>query len=406
MTASGKRTGRPATARTVLRAALSDLLDDGTGQVHPALAGLLEDLAAMPVPGRGLNWLRNNPEAGRYLRGLARGDIPLTHEGLHELPSWRAAAHLRDLLMAAGALPRIDRQIMLFDRWSRLELRAVADPGHAQILRQFTTWHLLARMRARAARQPLTAGSRNAAANEFALARKFLTWLASQGRQLHQAIQADIDTWYATRPQPDALRRFLNWAMTSRRMPRLDIPARAGSQRAPISQHRRLALLNRFLTDQAIPLRTRVGACLLLLYAQPVTRLVRLTVDDVLCHDGQVSIRLGDPPTPVPEPFASMLTGLAASRANMNTAANPACAWLFPGGRAGQPLTPGALLQQLRALGVPAAQARTSAFRQLVLQAPAPVAARALGYSPGTATEHVLAAGGTWSRYPARRSDR
>jgi len=120
----------------------------------------------------------------------------------------------------------------------------------------------------------------------------------------------------------------------------------------------------------------------------------------------ELSIRLGDPPTPVPEPFASMLTGLAASRANMNTAANPACAWLFPGGRAGQPLTPGALLQQLRALGVPAAQARTSAFRQLVLQAPAPVAARALGYSPGTATEHVLAAGGTWSRYPARRSDR
>jgi hypothetical protein len=124
----------------------------------------------------------------------------------------------------------------------------------------------------------------------------------------------------------------------------------------------------------------------------------------VLCHDGQVSIRLGDPPTPVPEPFASMLTGLAANRANMNTAANPACAWLFPGGRAGQPLTPGALLQQFRALGVPAVQARTSAFRQLVLQAPAPVAAHALGYSPTAAAGHVLAAGGTWSRYPGSRA--
>jgi hypothetical protein len=96
-----------------------------------------------------------------------------------------------------------------------------------------------------------------------------------------------------------------------------------------------------------------------------------------------------------------MLTELAANRANMNTAANPACLWLFPGGRAGQPLTPGALVQQLRALGVAATQTRTAAFRQLVLQAPAPVVARALGYSSGTATCHVIAAGGTWHRYPA-----
>ena len=71
-----------------------------------------------------------------------------------------------------------------------------------------------------------------------------------------------------------------------------------------------------------------------------------------------------------------MLTELAANRANMNTAANPACLWLFPGGRAGQPLTPGALVQQFRALGVAATQTRTAAFRQLVLQAPAPVVAR------------------------------
>ncbi len=99
-----------------------------------------------------------------------------------------------------------------------------------------------------------------------------------------------------------------------------------------------------------------------------------------------------------------MLADLAASRPNMNTAANPGCDWLFPGGRPGQPLTPGALLRQLRAHGVPVTQARTAAFRQLVLQAPAPVIARALSYSPGTAAGHVTAAGGTWSRYPATRA--
>jgi hypothetical protein len=41
-----------------------------------------------------------------------------------------------------------------------------------------------------------------------------------------------------------------------------------------------------------------------------------------------------------------------------------------------------------------------------VLQAPAPVVACALGYSPSTATKHVIAAGGTWSRYPAAHAGR
>jgi hypothetical protein len=83
-------------------------------------------------------------------------------------------------------------------------------------------------------------------------------------------------------------------------------------------------------------------------------------------------------------------------------AANPACSWLFLGGRAGQPRDPGAFLQQFRALGIPT-QVRTVAFRQLVLQAPAPVVAHALGYSPAAATCHVIVADGIWHRYPATR---
>ena len=75
----------------------------------------------------------------------------------------------------------------------------------------------------------------------------------------------------------------------------------------------------------------------------------------------------------------------------------------FPGGRAGQPITPGALVQQFRARrrghpdlhrGVPPAR----------LAGPALVVARALGYSLGTATCRVIAAGGTWHRYPATRT--
>jgi hypothetical protein len=325
---------------------------------------------------------------------------------LLDLPSWRTAAHLCDLLMAVGALVAVDRQILLFERWYRSEVKAVSDPQHAQALRQFTTWRLLPRMRARAASQFLTSGTRNAAAHEFSKARQYLVWLADRGRCLQDSTQADIDAWYATATDPDATRTFLKWAIASRAMPRLDVPARRHAERTPISQHRRLALIRQFLTDKRIELRTRVAGCLLLLYAQPVSRLARLTLDDIITgDDGQVFIRLGDPPTPVPEPFAAMLTELAANRVNMNTAANPGCQWLFPGQRVGQPLMPIGLRRQLHELGIPLTQARTAAFRQLVLQAPPPVVARSLGFDYGTATEHAIAAGGNWNRYPAARRD-
>ncbi len=174
------------------------------------------------------------------------------------------------------------------------------------------------------------------------------------------------------------------------------------------------------LTDDTIALHTRVAAGLLLLFAQPLTRIVQLTIDDVICspHDrgqdsgqdnGQdVYLRLGTPSTPVPQPLAGLLIELVGARANMNTASNPGSNWLFPGGRAGQPLTPGALRQHFQALGLPTIPARTAALSQLVLQAPAPVIAAALGYCDSTAEKHRLAAGGTWGRYstlPRREHD-
>ena len=90
-------------------------------------------------------------------------------------------------------------------------------------------------------------------------------------------------------------------------------------------------------------MRERVAGLLLLLYAQSASRIVRLTVDDV-CHvDGQVFLRLGGPPVPVPAPFADLLLALVGDRANMVTATNHDAPWLFPGRRAGQPLLPRSL---------------------------------------------------------------
>lgn len=126
--------------------------------------------------------------------------------------------------------------------------------------------------------------------------------------------------------------------------------------------------------------RARIAACLVLLFAQPVSRVVRLTTDDVLRHDTDVLLRLGDPPSSVPEPVATLLLDYITALPDRTAAVNAESRWLFPGRRANQPIYPASLRDGLRGPGVPLQRARTSSIRHLVLQAPAPVIAKAPGY--------------------------
>ena len=218
-------------------------------------------------------------------------------------------------------------------------------------------------MRARADRNPLTATSRRFASEQFTAARTFLAWLDGRGGTPGACTQADIDIWHATHldHQKNTVRAFLNWTMKNRIMARLDLPVIKPGKGNQISQHRRLELLRRAVTDDHPPLRTRVAACLMLLYAQPVSRLRRLTIDDVIRQDGEVLIRLGDPPAPVPEPFAAMLLELSRQPGEHEHRHQPGRPLAVPGQRAGQPLNAGTILEELRQLGFSTATARPSA---------------------------------------------
>ncbi len=153
------------------------------------------------------------------------------------------------------------------------------------------------------------------------------------------------------------------------------------------------------LTGHDLPLQPRTAAAIVLLYAQPLSPVVRLSVDDVLHDADRTLLRLGDPPSPVSEPVAALLRELLSNRTNMNTATNHDSRWLFPGRRAGEPMNADVLSAQVNALGVPTTAGRASAIRQHVLQMPAPVVADALGYHQVTTARLAAQSGGTWSRY-------
>lgn len=137
----------------------------------------------------------------------------------------------------------------------------------------------------------------------------------------------------------------------------------------------------------------------MLLYAQPTSRLVRLSIDDVILDGSHVALRLGNPPAPVPEPFAAVLLSYLSQRTCPQTMANPDSRWLFPGRRPGQPMHENTLRIQMRQLGVCGA-GRHAAIRHLVLQAPPPVVAKALGYHHKTTTQLAAEGGGTGTAIP------
>ena len=73
-------------------------LDDGNGRIRPELVPLAELLTSMNNPLTGLSWISSRPgrsaPAADLLEGLGRGDIERSHDELHRLQPWRAAAHL------------------------------------------------------------------------------------------------------------------------------------------------------------------------------------------------------------------------------------------------------------------------------------------------------------------------
>jgi hypothetical protein len=73
----------------------------------------------------------------------------------------------------------------------------------------------------------------------------------------------------------------------------------------------------------------RVAAILLLLYAQPLTKIAALPIEAIVSADREVRISMGQQPIPVPQPFAHLLETHISNRPNLRTtggaAPTPGC---------------------------------------------------------------------------------
>ena len=377
------------------------LLTAANGQVPTVLEPLARAIAGMERANSGVTWLRS-PAVQALLRGLADGSVPLEHAALDALPASRTVEYVRGLLVEQGVLLRRDRRVADYGPWLDARLGTIDDSQRRQLLERYARWHHLRRLRGHAATGPVSEAAFQRAKQAVTVAGQFLQWLADDGLSLADARQRHIDQWYADGTSTAVhVETFLYWAREHRLLPGdVTVPRRTRDAPAALGEQQRLTALRRVLTEEAaLPLQVRVLAGLLLLFAQPVNRLTRLTVADVDTTDGTVRLRLAQHWAEVPEPFAALLTAHLAARPNRATAANADSDWLFPGAMPGQPLKPAHVTALLTRAGVPALPTRAETWRQLARQAPPAVLAEMLGVSPSTAMKHAALAGADYAQY-------
>lgn len=385
---------------------LADLLDELlVGDVD--LQALRARLLQAARPDRIVIWLYA-PHARDLLQGLASGAVPLTHAGLDAVENRRSADHVRGLLVAVGLLPKRDDGLARFDRWVANHLAEHAGTAdELKMLSLFAIWQLRPELVKRARGEAVSEGQLNGATQRIRVAGALLAWLRARGRELPVCTQADVDAWFASPPSTRVHAvPFLRWAMATRRAPKLKLTRRQFGNAPVLNQAKRLEILRRLLDPSTGSLEHRVAAMMLVLLGQPFTRTAALTLSDVVVDGEEVSVRLGAGFTPVPPPFAGMVTDLIGGRPNLNTASNPKSPFLFPGRSADKPLLPSTLRSAAIQMGIDITGARTGALRQLVLDCPPPVVAEALGYSYQAIDRHAQRAGSPWSSYAALRAQR
>jgi hypothetical protein len=366
-----------------------------------AMAPIVEALCDVDRPASILSWKRSS-RVHELLTGLAAGDIPLTHQGLDEAGTDHAINHLRSLLEHAGILTARDEPLAWFERWLSTKLEAVTEPAVRAPVERFATWHHLRRLRKASVPGQSTAAAAGYAKQEITEAIKFLTWLHSaHSRTLANCLQQDVDEWLASGPTTRSkVRNLLAWAKKTRLNGSVHITHRQAPPSRALTQDQRLEWLRELLEGDSESLSYRVAGILLLLYAQPLTKVAALRTSAITFADNDVCISLGKEPIPVPSPFANMLAGYVDSRPHLRAAGGLATSpWLFPSVRPGRHRQPKEIMERLGRLGIDLLGARNTALQSLVVAAPAPLVAELLGYSYNTVQRHAEIAAQPWARY-------
>jgi hypothetical protein len=372
------------------------------------LQALRRDIATTEHPITAMRWL-TKPSIAPILADLAAGRLALTHQALDELPHTQPLAHLRQTLVAVSALPERDEHMVRLEAFLADLLAHQQDPDQRHILRRYTTWHLVRRLRARNNGQPATPQQCGGIRQRAQAAVAFLDWLRRHDLTLGTCQQADLDRWLTddSATYRKTAGHFIRWARSNKLTTVHAAAIRWAGPTHQLDEQRRWALARRLLHDGDLKPEDRLAGLLLLLYAQTPAVISRLTISHLTDSPDHVRLRLGTAPIELPKPVADLARCVAASRKGHATiGALAPSPWLFPGGQPGRPISTTQLTHRLNNLGIRPNQGRSTALLQLATEIPAAILARTLGIHTDVAVAWQRLSAGDWTAYAAEVSQR
>jgi hypothetical protein len=389
-------------ARCVLADRIAGMRRDADPEALARLDGFLVALAAAERPWSTLNWLVHGAGAP-VLSELLQGRRELSHNALDQVGS--AGVYLRAAFVEHGALEartEADRITAAIDR----ELQRLQSGQDRTHLRTYAHWRVVHDLARRERRGETTVSSQKYARSRVHIAVDLVSWLHDRDLELQDLRQEHLDIWISSGSTARVrVRSFLAWAQRGRIIPLLD--ASTGytlAAASPSDTEHRLAVLQRLGNDESLDRRDRVAGALVVLLAQSITRLVRLTPADVHTHRGVVYVQLGRDAVELPEPFGRLAAELAVTPQGLaTTAAAGRALWLFPGLRLDAPLCAEHMRRRLARLGITARPDRTGALAELCQRVPPAILADLLGISEHNAARWAKLSGGEWARYAAGR---
>lgn len=384
------------------RCALKRLVDQIVPAEPPGALAALRPALLAAEPLTTMRWLTRSRD---LLADLNQRRIRLDHDVLDGLPRRPAAVYLRSLLVAAEILPPdSDGPLRRLQSYLDGILDIIEEPDR-KLLNRWARWEVMARLRRRHDEGRPIAASTGSVRRQLRTTVKFLTLLHSRGRTIATATQHDIDDWFAGPGDTKwVIQPFLSWAKRVRELPRhLVIPSRvARPSTQSIDGEERWQIAKRLLTDDTIDPADRVAAALVVIYGQPVSRIVTLTTAHIEIAEDNVYLQLGHHPLDLPEPLATLIQDLPTRRRDGAAAHLPNTS-LFAGSHAGAPLTANSLAIRLQKIGIDPRRMRVAAADQLARELAPVVLAEVLGISHRTAARAVSRAGGDWATYAAER---
>jgi hypothetical protein len=350
------------------------------------------------------------PKVRELLSQLGSQTRQLTSEILDELPADKTLARLRSVLAATGALTSRDERLAKLERWITAAISTREDADERRILHGYAIWHHLRRLRQRLGEDHATHLQALNVRCHVTAAASFLDWLTAGNLTLESCTQPDLDRWASSKDVTyrDETAYFVRWSVAHRHASRLTFGAvRWDGPRGPHDGEKRWEDARRLLHDDTLTTSDRVAGLLLLLYAQRIASIVKLTADHIHDHRDRVEIMLGTAPVVLPEPLAGLVRELVATRQGHAAIGRPGTTpWLFPGGRPGQPLGDDRLGMRLKNIGLHPRQARSTALFTLAAEIPAAILARTLGIHIQVAVQWQRASAGDWMTYAAEVSRR